>query len=214
MQKVKIIFLFLLALPAFSQRTAAQGTDRMSTTYLQKLADEVCSTITKRVTGSTTPEEGKHIILTSMTDVLPPHLEGIEDSLHVNMSDQAAAREFGFRLGSELEKGCPAYQHIFSMEAQEIAVKKTFMNEQIITAEGKFSGIESGKLAFVNIIDKNGQKISFLWLNYFKGAELLQNKPDQLKGKKVIVEYKEIECYVPKANDYYKVKQIVGLSVL
>jgi hypothetical protein len=81
-------------------------------------------------------------------------------------------------------------------------------------SEGVFKRIDSKGFNYFVITDQNKSEKSFLWLQEFPGSDKFFGDNTKFIGKKLKIEWKEIEVYLPQAKGYYKVKEITGISLL
>lgn len=119
-----------------------------------------------------------------------------------------SGRKLGEQVGFKMAKICPEIFHHFINKKTEKLTK----NETTNSTTGHITSITGDDFSFVNLKDENGKTHKFLWLRNFEGsAKLMENS--KLKSK-VIIHYKNIECYIPKMNDYYSLKEITKIEFL
>jgi len=82
------------------------------------------------------------------------------------------------------------------------------------TTQGTLKRIDTKDFNYFVLTDAENKERSFIWLRQFPGSDSFMGNPNQLKGKKLRIEWREIEVYIPSAKNYYNIKEVVGLEVL
>ena len=99
-----------------------------------------------------------------------------------------------------------------------VAMAKKNGNDQSMlethSTTGSFKRIDIKGFNYFVINDENHSEKSFLWLRQFPGSESFMGGTIKFAGKKLKINWQEIEVYLPQAKGYYKVKEITGIEVL
>ena len=124
------------------------------------------------------------------------------------MDDDNAMHDLGIDIGKDLLKEkCEDFMKLAVKMAQKDDA------ETKSTTEGKFKRIDNKGFNYIVLTDNNNQEKSFLWLRQFPGSESFTTNTAQYLGKRIKIDWKEIEVYLPQARGYYKVKEIISLDV-
>lgn len=179
---------------------------------MQKASDKVCNCL-NQITDTADIKKYKAAAMDCFTTSALTEIVQIAEERKVDFTDQTAMRNIGIELGKKLLKdnckGYIAYARITSRDADEehdntVAEK---------SSSGKVLRIDNRDFVYVVLKDKQGREQNFIWLEYFSGSEKLTgNKIQSLVNKDVTVKWIEKEVYLPKAGDYFKIKQITALS--
>jgi hypothetical protein len=197
----KTLLLFLSS--AFSAILFAQKT------ALDKAADSTCKCLTavrdKIKSSQAFDEKGQACILKSVA----PFLADIskEENISLEELNKDVGEKLGNKIGYKLFATCPAFAELAS---QYIAGE----NEE---ATSETTGIVTDVLIsdqiYLNVKDKTGKIIKLAWIEYFPGSDDYKTAPASLKGKKVTLEWKQIELYNVKQKDFITTKEITRLSL-
>jgi hypothetical protein len=176
----------------------------------RKLNDSLCSCITHLdQTKLHTKKEATDAFMdcfTKQADLLV----AVTEEKHLDMEDNDAMHALGTQIAKNLlAEKCQGFIQL----AVKMAGKDDAGSESS-SLEGKFKRIDNKGFNYIVVVDENNQEKSFLWLQQFTGSENFMKNAASLAGKKLKIEWKEIEVYLPEAKGYYKVKEITAITVL
>jgi hypothetical protein len=126
--------------------------------------------------------------------------------VEMDFSNPDAMRGLGEQIGMKMAGLCLDKLLAFTGKGPQTSEVK-------VQLEGKVKSVDVGDFVFLVVKESSGRESKLLWLRYFEGSDSYVENPKKLSGKDVIVEYKEIECFVPKAGAYFKQKEITSLQV-
>ncbi|HEY0770528.1 MAG TPA: hypothetical protein VGD31_09370 [Sphingobacteriaceae bacterium] len=130
----------------------------------------------------------------------------------VEITDKPAMREIGTDVGKNLlNQNCDAFMRLSMVMAKDKIEQE--IDDKTGSSAGKLKRIETKEFNYVVVTDENGKEKSFIWLRQFDGADLFAANPASLIGKKLLINWTEIEAYVPSAKSYFPLKEIVKLSI-
>lgn len=137
----------------------------------------------------------------------------------IDLDDPNAAEELGARVGQYLAFNCPEFMELIGkmMEDDADFVDKVTENygssseaSESQYTFGEVLEVSSGEFVTVKIETDTGKKETFYWMQYFEGAELLENDREEIINESVLIEFDEMEVYSPKLEDYIQIKVIRG----
>lgn len=130
----------------------------------------------------------------------------------VEITNKAAMREIGTDVGKNLlNQNCEPFLRLSMVMAKDKIDQE--IDDKTGTTAGKLKRIDTKEFNYVVVTDENGKEKSFIWLRQFDGADLFAANPASLIGKKVLINWTEIEAYVPSAKSYFPLKEIVKISI-
>ncbi len=174
----------------------------------KKLTDSLCSCIT-HLDQSTlhTKKEATDAFMecfTKQADLLV----GVAEEKKLSMEDNAAMHGLGVEIAKNLmNEKCTGFMQLAVKMAQKGDAESS-------SIEGKFKRIDNKGFNYIIVADEDNQEKSFLWLHQFSGSETFMRDPASLTGKRLKIDWKEIEVYLPESKGYYKVKEITAITVL
>jgi hypothetical protein len=201
----KILFLFIL-LSLFVQRAFSQ-TAHIPTSLENKMTDSLCDCVSKLDFSKITNKEEA---IAAYTDCIGKHTD-IFSALAIerkeDIMDQAAMRQLGLVIAKNLmAKNCAPF-----VKLSLLTVKKDGVVTNSTT--GTFKRVDLKGFNYMVLTDNDNQEKSFLWLRQFPGSENYMNGATKLTGKRLKIGWQELEVYLPQAKGYYKIKEIVSISV-
>ncbi|OCX51449.1 hypothetical protein BEL04_15595 [Mucilaginibacter sp. PPCGB 2223] len=149
----------------------------------------------------------------AMTNCITLHLDmfkNVIDERNVDINDRQAMTKVGIDIGANMMKnGCEGFIKVSSILAQDEVDNKG----ETGTTSGVLKRIDNKGFNYFAITDINKSEKSFIWLREFPGSEKFTNGLGDYAGRKVKIKWDEIEVYLPAAKGYYKVKEIVELTL-
>jgi len=204
MKKASLLILFSVL---FASYTFAQ-TARVIGPKEKAMGDSVCSCITKLDLSKIT---NKTEATTAVTQCITNHLDlfmAVADERKISMDDQDGLTKIGFDIGTNLVKnGCASFIKLSAL----IAGKES--ETQTSAIHGALKSIDNKGFNYFTIVDAAKNEQSFIWLRQFPGSEKFTNGLGAYAGKSVSIKWDELEVYLPAAKGYYKVKEIVELTL-
>jgi hypothetical protein len=206
MKKAYLLLLFVLNASCILKAQTAAGSAE------KKLTDSICNCINQtNISEIKTPEAANAAITDCFTKYTSILME-IAEERKVDFDNSIAMSLIGSDIGKNLIKqNCSNFIKL-SMQSSK-ASKNTGDNNSGST-RGVLKRIENKGFNYVVIADAAKNEKSFLWLRQFAGSEKFTGVPASYAGKKVNIQWQEIEVYLPAAKGYYKVKEIVGVELL
>jgi len=177
----------------------------------QRMTDSLCSCITKLDASKMTNKEQATAAYTECVEKHIDLLTALADERKVDIGDQQSMEKVGIDLALNLLKEeCKGFKQIALLMGS-----KEGSNDSGTTGTfyGNFKRIDNKGLNYFIITDKDKKEKSFIWLRQFPGSENFMNGGIGYIGKRMKIKYQEMEVYLPQAKGYYKVKEIVSLSV-
>lgn len=126
-----------------------------------------------------------------------------------NGDDTETMTRFGEQVGIQMASKCPAMFIAVAMEEME---KETQGESDSMGLSGKVTGFESGTVSSITFQEDAGRKHTILILEQFQGVEQLGSLED-LKGKKLSLNYEERSIYSSKMKDFVSQKVLVSIRL-
>lgn len=192
-------FVLLIGLIAGAQETK---------TSMQKAADDICGCLNKVKYDPAKVQEYKDAAMNCFTTGAMEHVVQIAEERGLNVSDQTAMRDLGVEIGKELLKQkCASYLEFAKISAKEKKDDQDAVKETITS--GKLLKVDKKDFVYLTVKDASNREHNFIWLEYFDGSEnYFGDKLNSLIGKEIAISWIEKEVYLPKANNYFKLKEI------
>ena len=134
-----------------------------------------------------------------------------EENIPIDLLDdgEEIGEKLGNKIGMKLIIDCPAFLDLIAQYANNEG------DEAEVTGKtsGTVSSVETGEHLYINVREQSGKVVKLVWLQYFPGADDFKSSPDALKGKKVKIQWKQVELYTVKQKDFITVKQLVKLEL-
>ncbi|AYL94003.1 hypothetical protein [Mucilaginibacter celer] len=178
----------------------------------QRLLDSLCKSISKiDVSKIKTKKEANDAFMNCFESYADQLVEVAKEQ-NVDMTNQAAMHDVGINIGKNLMKQkCGSFMQL----AMKMAKGSDEEGNVAQSVTGTFKRIDNRGFNYLVITDKAGSEKSFIWLRQFGGSEKFMGaEAAKLAGKKIEVTWKDMEVYLPQANGYYIVKEIISISFL
>jgi hypothetical protein len=207
MKKIFLLqFIFLGPLTAGAQ----EGKSTM-----ENAADDICNCLSKIKVDSSNLKQYKDAAMTCFTTGTMEHIVQLAEERHLDITDQKAMRGLGVEIGKELLKQkCASYITFAKISAQE---DENVLDEAAVkefSTSGKLLKVDKKDFIYITIKDQSNREHNFIWLEYFEGSEnFFGDKLNTLVGKDVTISWIEKEVFLPKANNYFKLKEINGITI-
>ena len=180
---------------------------------LQVTADTICTCMNKAaVKSGKDPAEMEAVFMNCFMTAGMTGMVALAEERGVEITDEKAMHSLGVDVGKELLRiNCESFINYSiasakNKKATEATSEKT---------EGVLVRIDNKEFRHLVVKDKAGREHSFIWLDYFDGSDkLVGEKAKAFIGKKLAVEWIEKELYLPSAANYFKLKQIAGITLL
>lgn len=200
---MKILYVFLLAL-CLPVILRAQVGDKKS-------LDSACACV-KRIDPKLGNEEYEEAAKQCIVGAMMQNPDFIEMATKAGDKAGNMGEEMGKEFAMELMQHCPESVTMF------MRIGSSSDNDSKKSTEGSSSTGTLERIdtkGYVTVVLKvEGREVSFLWLRHFDGADKLKEGLGKMKGKKVTLRWKEIECYNPVLKDYVKMKEITAMRVV
>lgn len=201
MNRTKQLFGVLIALLSVLPLTAQD--------LLDAIAQETCDCIGKKDLEGMAQEKINLELGICMMESFSSRDATEMAKLEVDITDQSSINKFAEKIGIRMAVKCPS-------TLQKVAATNTVVEQETVvmgTIEGTIKEVTDGEFSYIIVEDGSGRSHKLLWLRYFKGSETISSNPESAKGKKAKITYAPIECYSPKAKDYYDQKEIKSLEL-
>jgi hypothetical protein len=198
-----IIFLALLF---FFSTGSAQEKNLM-----QKTADTICQCMDNvKIKDSTNTQEVQDAFMACFTTAGMRYVLQLADERKLDLTDQKAMENLGMEIGKELLKqNCKTF-----IKYSVLTTKENDESDAVQKTEGTLSRVDNKEFRYLVVKDKSGREQSYIWLDYFEGSDdFVGDKIKNFVGKKITLSWKEREVYLPSAGNYFKIKQITGISI-
>ena len=172
----------------------------------EKLLADACNCINKLDPGRKDKLKGAQDCITNS---IIPNVEAIQKENKIYFTNQQQATVYGRKIGERLVQTCPKFREM----AEGLATKELDKENVAVgkTATGTFLRVEKDGLAKI-IFKEDGKEIPYIWFTNFANSDQFMGKAEKANGKTYKITYTEVEIYVPKADGYYTVKQIVSVE--
>ncbi|MBC7923705.1 MAG: hypothetical protein H7Z75_21730 [Ferruginibacter sp.] len=140
------------------------------------------------------------------------NLSAFNKEYQLDLDDERKVEALGMELGKKLVVNCASFLEysLATIQSPENAVEKTATG----SVEGKFKRLEVKDFVYFVVTNEKEKEDAFLWLHPFQGSEDIFREKDRLKGKTLRIEWQEYEAYLPKANGYHKIKEIISIEII
>ncbi|MBI5914192.1 MAG: hypothetical protein HY842_02350 [Bacteroidetes bacterium] len=205
--KIIILPIVLTVFAAFTLPLSAQGD------LVDKLAVQTCECISKKGPKNLSAEELQTQLGFCMLEAIGQNEAAFKKKYgDVSFTDQAAMTKVGEEVGTAMVYKCPDV--MMKLAQTEIQSQPAATAAATGEINGTVKAIEGSELAQIVITDESGRAQKLVWFGYFEGSERFINEPRKTIGKKVKVEYREIEAYSPQAREYYARKEVLSITFL
>jgi hypothetical protein len=136
------------------------------------------------------------------------HIVQIAEERGLDVTNQSAMRDLGVEIGKELlRQKCSSYIEFAKISAKEKNDGDDAVKESVTT--GKLLKVDKKDFVYITLKDASNREHDFIWLEYFDGSEnFFGEKINSMIGKEISISWIEKEVYLPKANNYFKIKEI------
>jgi len=176
---------------------------------IDTMAQEVCNCMTDRnVLDINDQQKLITAVGICIAESYTTHQQQVSTELGIDELNDETGHALGNKVGVRMMKYCPDYL----MKMGQVASQNT-SGESTYVLNGKVDSMEKGDFITYKLKDSEGKIHKLLWYQHFKGSDDLIDDPKKLVGKNVSVTLKDVECYIPKAQAYYSIKEIVELKM-
>ncbi|MEO7311279.1 MAG: hypothetical protein ABIX01_12830 [Chitinophagaceae bacterium] len=195
--------------------TAAPTLYAQATPALDKVTKATCDCVAKQKDNIKNETDAQKILSVCMMQSAGDKLPALQKELKLkSLNTPAEAQKLGQAVALKLSSECPAFLDIMMRLQGNIQAD----NSKITSTEksnfmGEIVAVETEGYTYIHIKNEAGRITKFLWLEYFKGSDAYKQNPKLLLGKKVEIQWQQIEIYNAKLNDYMDAKEIRELSL-
>lgn len=176
-----------------------------------KLAAEACDCIGEKDTDNMSTEDLQMQLSMCLMEAVGNNQAAFQEEYGtLNPSDQETMQKLGQDIGMRMVTKCPQYMMKLANQQAPPQSAAPAPTKKASSLQGTIKAVGGDEVAIVTVVEDNGRSHKLLWLDFFPGSDRLQN-PSEAVGKKVTVEYQEMEVYSPKAKEYFKRKKIAGI---
>lgn len=200
-KSILVLSILLLGVSFFGQ------TDKQ----LDKIADGTCSCMSKKDLKKGEQQQLELelglCMFEAMTDL----------GMDIPLNNEKKMTKIGEQVGIRLAMDCKPFLEVIGgiMEDDpEYMMDLMSENEESVTDYfyGELIKIENNQFVTIELKEDGGKTQFFYWFEYFEGANLLKDAPNSLMNKGFKVEYEEKEVFLPKYQEYIKIKVIKSLA--
>ena len=120
-------------------------------------------------------------------------------------------REIGIQIGKNLlNQNCEAFLKLSMVMVKDQGSDAVGLNSG--TTEGVLKRIETKDFNYFVITGPDNKERKFLWLHQFPDSEKFAN-PASYIGKKISIQWQELEAYIPAAKGYFQLKEVTSISL-
>lgn len=202
MKKTISIFILIIFISNFFGQSDKQ---------LDKIADYTCSCMTKKDLKKGEQQQLELelglCMFEAMTDL----------GLEIPLNNEKKMTKIGEQIGLRMAMDCkPFLEIVGGMIEEDPDGMMEMMNEKddVLTDYfyGELTKIDNNQFTTIELKEDGGKTQIFYWFEYFDGANLLKDNPSSIMNKELKLEYEEKEVYLPKYQEYIKIKVIKSLS--
>lgn len=196
MNKIFFIISIIISLNAFSQ----------TENELDQISDFTCECLTKKKIKKSELEKLElELGLCMMESVSKAKVD-------LDFTDEDVMTTLGEKVGVRMAVSCPPFMELIGLMMED---DPNFLDDEEevrkISFQGELSKLNKDQFVTIELKSEDGKKHTFYWFEYFEGANILKDNTNFLMNKKINIEYKEVEYYFPKYDDYVKIKVITKL---
>ena len=205
----KNFFFFLLSC-SISLFTTAQS-QKAKDSLMKIMVAEACEEMKKKDFSSMKKDDLEMEIGLAVIPVFTNHASELKDILDLDITDPENMKEFGEMLGMKLVMECPDFMRVVSgSKTFQDEIIKSGSEKKSLSISGTLVKIVPGEMTHFLIKDKQGKTQKIWWMEYFDGADKLNDVKNI--NKAIIVKYKETEIYNAAIKDYIKIKIAAGIE--
>lgn len=132
--------------------------------------------------------------------------------IEIDLKDNSSIEKLGEEVGLKMAVICPeSFVKYLSQEAKDgSSLMDDYKENKKIN--GIITKFTKDDLAYLFVKTAEGREVKLILLEYFINAENLIEQPKELVNKKVSIEYKEVEYYLPRIGEFVKMKEIKSLT--
>jgi ABC-type methionine transport system ATPase subunit len=135
----------------------------------------------------------------------------LAEERNIELNDQQAMKVLGTDIAKNLmRENCPGFMKL----AIAMANKEEADQPMSGVTEGRLKRIDTKDFNYFVITDDSNKERTFIWLRQFSGSDAFVNNASKFVGKKVKINWQEIEVYVPSAKNYFNIREVTELQVL
>lgn len=173
---------------------------------LDEISDLTCECITKKKIKKNAVDKLELELGLCMMDAVS------KAKVDLSFTDENAMTKLGEQVGLRMAGSCPSFMELIGVMMDK---DPNFLDDEeeltYLNFQGKLSKINKDHFTTLELKADNGKKNTFYWFEYFEGANILKDNSSFLMNKKIKLEYKEVEYYFPKYEEYIKIKVITKL---
>ena len=189
---------------AFSQASNAEKKDSL----MKAISSDACKEIVKNKDEIKGDNLEMNLGLIMM-GLIADRATELQDAFQFDMANPESMTAFSEQLGMKLAIECPEFLKLLTEKAGGIAPTPE-PAKKILALPVTFEKVVPGDITYFQARTSNGKIEKFYWLEYFDGANLLQEKIKP--GGKINVQYYEKEVYNSRLKEYVTIKVAVGVS--
>ena len=176
----------------------------------KKMTDSLCIALGKLdMSKISTKAEAKAAFMDCFTKYTGLFMDFAKER-NVSIDDEQAGEVLGKDIARDLlDEKCDGFLKLSMKMAG-----KDDDEDEVASATGVFKRVDNKGFNYIIIASEGNKEQSFIWLRQFPGSENYMQSVSKLTGKKLKIKYREIEAYLPQAQGYYKLKEIVSLEEL
>ncbi len=199
-------YIFLVASLIFS--TLVSSAQTAPGPEERKLNNAICECITNLDFSTLTTKASANNAFMDCFSKQSGMLMKVAAERKVEITDKPAMTALGINIGKQLlADNCEAFLKLAML------MNGTFETKGRESSAGILKRIDTKDFNYLILSDGENKETSFLWFRQFPDSQQLINTPAKYLGKNVVIEWQEVEVFIPSAKNYYKIKEVVKLRI-
>lgn len=181
---------------------------------LDKIADRTCECLSKKKIK----KESREQLELELGLCMMESIHALD--VNISLTNEKKMVKLGEQVGLRLAVQCKPFMQLIGGMMEDdpesmmelIDEKDEFLVDELAIAEGELISIDENQFTTIKVKETGGKTLTFYWFEYFEGANLLKDDPNSMINKGLKVEYEEKEVFLPKYQEYIKIKVIKSLA--
>lgn len=195
-------FLLLIALlPVTSLHAQTASKAEFERAIITEFCDSFSKKLPNMSKGNMTAEMGLVIL-----PLFSRYSTQIESEWGLSTSKTTDYRSIGEKIGQLAAINCPSFQEYIKANLNEIVSSQSASGNK--TFSGKLVRMEGKPFTYLLVQNSQGRTDKFYWMEFFPGADKLQESSMTYLNKPLRITYKEMDVYQAAEKEYRAVKVI------
>ena len=160
------------------------------------------------------------MLVNCMTPAMINNLDDLMTAFEFRNFDSESGEKIGYEIGLYLVAHCPKFMELtMRVKKEDIQneIKQEISNDQHFksgVSTGTLLRTEQNSLLTFVVKETDGSEVRVWWIDKFEGDDAFLINADAGNGKRVSVDWKEKEIYIPAEKKYIKVKAVTKITLL